>query len=37
MKFNPTFGSKIHAGDTLIAVGEIAKLKKLQDMATGNQ
>ncbi len=37
MKFNPTFSSAINAGDTLIAVGEISKLKKLQDMAKGIQ
>lgn len=33
MKFNPTFRSKIKVGDTLIALGEISKLKKLEDMA----
>ncbi|MFZ2198722.1 MAG: NAD-binding protein [Thermodesulfovibrionales bacterium] len=33
LKFNPTFRSKIHAGDTLIALGEISKLKILEDMA----
>lgn len=33
MKFNPTFRSMIKAGDTLIAIGEIAKLKILEDMA----
>lgn len=33
MKFNPTFRSTIKAGDTLIALGEIAKLKILEDMA----
>jgi voltage-gated potassium channel len=34
MKFNPTFRSAIKAGDTLIALGEIPKLKTLEDMAT---
>jgi len=33
MKFNPTFRSTIKAGDTLIALGEISKLKILEDMA----
>ncbi|OGW58050.1 MAG: potassium transporter TrkA [Nitrospirae bacterium RBG_16_43_8] len=33
MKFNPTFRSAIKAGDTLIALGEIPKLKILEDMA----
>ncbi len=33
MKFNPTFRSKIEAGDTLIAVGEASKLRILRDMA----
>jgi voltage-gated potassium channel len=33
LKFNPTFRSTIHAGDTLIALGEISKLKVLEDMA----
>ena len=33
MKFNPTFRSTINAGDTLIALGEISKLKVLEDMA----
>jgi len=32
LKFNPTFRSAIHAGDTLIALGEISKLKLLEDM-----
>ncbi|MEW6418518.1 MAG: potassium channel protein [Nitrospirota bacterium] len=35
MKFNPTFSSTINAGDTLIAVGEISKLKMLENMAMG--
>lgn len=34
MKFNPTFRSTISCGDTLIALGEISKLKVLEDMAT---
>ena len=34
MKFNPTFRTAIKAGDTLIALGEIPKLKTLEDMAT---
>ena len=33
MKFNPTFKSTIKAGDTLIALGEISKLKILEDMS----
>ena len=33
LKFNPTFRSTIIAGDTLIALGEISKMKKLEDMA----
>ena len=33
MRFNPTFRSEIKAGDTLIALGEISKLKTLEDMA----
>ncbi len=33
LKFNPTFRSAIHAGDTLIALGEISKMKILEDMA----
>jgi voltage-gated potassium channel len=34
MRFNPTFRSAIAAGDTLIALGESAKLKLLEDMAS---
>lgn len=34
MKFNPTFRTSIKAGDTLIALGEISKLKILEDIAT---
>jgi voltage-gated potassium channel len=33
MRFNPTFRSSIKAGDTLIALGESAKLKVLEEMA----
>jgi len=33
LKFNPTFRSAVHAGDTLIALGETSKLKILEDMA----
>jgi voltage-gated potassium channel len=33
MKFNPTFRTAMKAGDTLIAVGETSKLKKLEEMA----
>ena len=35
MRFNPTFRTEIHAGDTLIAVGEISKLRTLEEMAIG--
>lgn len=35
LKFNPTFRSTIHAGDTLIALGEISKLKIFEDRAAG--
>ena len=34
MSFNPTYKTAIKAGDTLIALGEISKLKALEDMAT---
>ena len=34
MKFNPTFRTAIKAGDTLIALGEIPKLRALENMAT---
>ena len=37
MKFNPTFRSTISAGDTLIALGEISKLKVLEDMAASKK
>ena len=33
MRFNPTFRTTIKAGDTMIALGEIAKLHKLEKMA----
>jgi voltage-gated potassium channel len=33
MRFNPTSRSTIKAGDTLIALGEISKLKVLEDMS----
>ncbi|MDA8433201.1 MAG: NAD-binding protein [Nitrospiraceae bacterium] len=33
MKFNPTFRSAIREKDTLIALGEISKLKMLEEMA----
>jgi voltage-gated potassium channel len=33
MRFNPTFRSVIKDGDTLIALGEISKLKTLEEMA----
>jgi voltage-gated potassium channel len=34
MRFNPTYKTAIKAGDTLIALGEISKLKALEDMTT---
>lgn len=33
MRFNPTYRTAIRTGDTLIALGEISKLKILEDMA----
>lgn len=33
MRFNPTFRTTIKAGDTLIALGEISKLKQLEQMS----
>ncbi|MBI4686460.1 MAG: potassium channel protein [Nitrospirae bacterium] len=33
MKFNPTFRTNVEVGDTLIALGEISKLKVLEDKA----
>jgi len=32
-KFNPTFGSTLKAGDTLIALGETSKLRVIEEMA----
>jgi voltage-gated potassium channel len=32
-KFNPTFGSTLKAGDTLIALGETSKLRTIEEMA----
>jgi voltage-gated potassium channel len=32
-KFNPTFRSTLNAGDTLIALGEISKLRVIEEMA----
>lgn len=37
MEFNPTFKTHIKAGDILIAVGEVSKLKLLEDMAGYNR
>jgi len=37
LRFNPTFRSTINAGDTLIALGEISRLKILEDMAKTKQ
>ena len=37
MKFNPTSRTEIQAGDTFIAVGEIAKLKELETTAKGQK
>jgi|Deesub1362B_J571_1020462.scaffolds.fasta_scaffold00078_56 voltage-gated potassium channel len=34
MKFNPMHNTVIRAGDTLIAIGEIARLKKLEKLAS---
>jgi voltage-gated potassium channel len=36
MEFNPTSRSTIETGDTLIALGEISKLKILEDMVQGS-
>jgi voltage-gated potassium channel len=36
MEFNPTSRSTIEIGDTLIALGEISKLKILEDMVRGS-
>jgi voltage-gated potassium channel len=32
MEFNPGSGSKIVSGDTLVAIGEVSKLKELEDL-----
>ncbi len=37
MKFNPVHNTKIRAGDTLIAIGEVEKLKRLEKMAVGGK
>jgi voltage-gated potassium channel len=37
MKFNPTFRTTVKAGDTLIALGEISKLRMLEDRATAKK
>jgi voltage-gated potassium channel len=37
MKFNPTFRTAMEAGNTLIAVGEASKLKKLEEMAASGK
>lgn len=37
MKFNPTFRTVIEAGDTLIALGEVSKLKVLEEMVTAQK
>jgi uncharacterized protein with PhoU and TrkA domain len=34
MRFNPSFDDKISAGDYLIAMGESAKLRLLEQAAT---
>lgn len=34
MKINPSYRTKIHKGDTLIALGEVSKLKALEDAAS---
>ena len=34
-KFNPTFRSTVKSGDTLIVLGEVAKLKRFEEMAKG--
>ena len=34
-KFNPTFRSTVKAGDTLIVLGEVVKLKRFEEMARG--
>jgi len=36
-RFNPTFKSAIKPGDTLIALGEVSKLKAVEEMAKRRQ
>ncbi len=36
-KFNPTFRSTLKAGDTLIVLGEVAKLKEFEEMSKGEK
>ena len=35
MQFNPGSASKIHSGDTLVALGETSRLKELGDLVSG--
>jgi K+/H+ antiporter YhaU regulatory subunit KhtT len=37
MRFNPTFRSTVKAGDTLIALGDRAKLRILEEMASSGK
>jgi voltage-gated potassium channel len=37
MKFNPTFSTVLEPGDTLIALGEVSKLKVLEEQATAGK
>ncbi len=37
MKFNPTFRTHIEPGDTLIALGEVSKLKVLEEMVSAQK
>ncbi|MFH0932758.1 MAG: potassium channel protein [Nitrospirota bacterium] len=37
MKFNPTFRTLIEPGDTLIALGEVSKLKELEEMVAAQK
>ncbi len=34
-RFNPSYRSTLNAGDTLLALGEVSKLKAIEDMAKG--
>jgi voltage-gated potassium channel len=34
-RFNPTFRSKVKAGDTIIALGEKSRLQRMEEMAAG--